>query len=110
MRAALLASMDAREAAGKTKEDVQIICQFSFSEDGRTITGTPPEVATTIVEAMGADIIGINCSLGPEQITPLIEKIASVTNLPISCQPNAGMPHSLTNKRYFRFQQKTWAQ
>ena len=65
MRAALLASLDAREAAGKTKEDVQIICQFSFSEDGRTITGTPPAVATAIVEAIGADIIGINCSLGP---------------------------------------------
>ena len=101
MRAALLASLDAREAAGKTKADVQIICQFSFSEDGRTITGTPPEVATTIVEAMGADIIGINCSLGPEQITPLIEKIASVTNLPIICQPNAGMPQLINKQTVF---------
>ena len=101
MRAALLASLDAREAAGKTKEDVQIICQFSFSEDGRTITGTPPAVATTIVEAMGADIIGINCSLGPEQITPLIEKIASVTNLPIICQPNAGMPQLINKQTVF---------
>lgn len=101
MRAALLASLDAREAAGKTKEDVQIICQFSFSEDGRTITGTPPAVATTIVEAMGADIIGINCSLGPEQITPLIEEIASVTNLPISCQPNAGMPQLINKQTVF---------
>lgn len=101
MRAALLASLDAREAAGKAKEDVQIICQFSFSEDGRTITGTPPAVATTIVEAMGADIIGINCSLGPEQITPLIEEIASVTNLPISCQPNAGMPQLINKQTVF---------
>ena len=102
MRAALLASLDAREAAGKTKDDVQIICQFSFSEDGRTITGTPPAVATTIVEAMGADIIGINCSLGPEQITPLIEEIASVTNLPISCQPNAGMPQLINKQTVFK--------
>ena len=101
MRAALLASLDSREAAGKTKDDVQIICQFSFSEDGRTITGTPPAVATTIVEAMGADIIGINCSLGPEQITPLIEEIASVTNLPISCQPNAGMPQLINKQTVF---------
>ena len=101
MRAALLASLDAREAMGKTKEDVQIICQFSFSEDGRTITGTPPEVATTIVEAMGADIVGINCSLGPEQIKPLIEKIAGVTNLPIICQPNAGMPQLINKKTVF---------
>lgn len=101
MRAALLASLDAREAAGKTKDQVQIICQFSFSEDGRTITGTPPEVATTIVEAIGADIIGINCSLGPEQIEPLIKKIASVTNLPISCQPNAGMPQLINKQTVF---------
>ena len=101
MRAALLASLDARNEAEKTKEDVQIICQFSFSEDGRTITGTPPAVAATIVEAIGADIIGINCSLGPEQITPLIEKIASVTNLPISCQPNAGMPQLINKQTVF---------
>ena len=101
MRAALLASLDAREAAGKTKDQVQIICQFSFSKDGRTITGTPPEVATTIVEAIGADIIGINCSLGPEQIEPLIKKIASVTNLPISCQPNAGMPQLINKQTVF---------
>ena len=101
MRAALLASLDARQAAGKTKDQVQIICQFSFSEDGRTITGTPPEVATTIVEAIGADIIGINCSLGPEQIEPLIKKIASVTSLPISCQPNAGMPQLINKQTVF---------
>ncbi len=101
MRAALLASLDARQAAGKTKDQVQIICQFSFSEDGRTITGTPPEVATTIVEAIGADIIGINCSLGPEQIEPLIKKIAFVTNLPISCQPNAGMPQLINKQTVF---------
>ncbi len=101
MRAALLASLDARQAAGKTKDHVQIICQFSFSEDGRTITGTPPEVATTIVESIGADIIGINCSLGPEQIEPLIKKIASVTNLPISCQPNAGMPQLINKQTVF---------
>ncbi len=101
MRAALLASLDARQAAGKTKDQVQIICQFSFSEDGRTITGTPPEVATTIVEAIGADIIGINCSLGPEQIEPLIKKIASITNLPISCQPNAGMPQLINKQTVF---------
>ena len=101
MRAALLASLDARKAAGKTKDDVQVICQFSFSEDGRTITGTPPDVAAIIVDALGADIIGINCSLGPEQITPLIEKIASVTNLPIICQPNAGMPQLINKQTVF---------
>lgn len=92
MRAALLAARDAREKAAKTETDVKIICQFSFSEDGRTITGTPPEAAAILMEAMGADVVGINCSLGPEQLIPLVERLASVTNLPISAQPNAGMP------------------
>lgn len=97
MRAALLGAKDAREALGKNKEDVQIITQFSFAEDGRTITGTPPDVAAILMESMEADIVGINCSLGPEQFIPLIEQMASVTNLPLSAQPNAGMP-VLVNK------------
>ena len=73
MRATLLASLDAREATGKTKKMYKSSVNFLSVKTVITITGTPPAVATTIVEAMGADIIGINCSLGPEQITPLIE-------------------------------------
>lgn len=92
MRAAVLAAKDSRVKLGKTKEDVKIIAQFSFSEDGRTITGTPPEVAAILMDALEADIIGMNCSLGPEQLLPLVQRMASVTNVPISVQPNAGMP------------------
>lgn len=101
MRAALLAALDARKYNNKTKEEVPIICQCSFSEDGRMITGTPPEVAATLLEAMGADIIGINCSLGPDQLVPLVKKLASVTHLPISCQPNAGMPVLIDKQTVF---------
>lgn len=92
MRAAILGAKDARQEAGKTKDDVKIIGQFSFSEDGRTITGTPPEAAAILLDALEADAVGINCSLGPEQLVPLVERMASVTNLPLSIQPNAGMP------------------
>ncbi len=101
MRAALLAALDARKTLNKTKEEVGVICQFSFNEDGRTITGTPPEVAAITVEAMGADVVGINCSLGPEQLIPLVERLASVTNLPISAQPNAGMPKLVGKETIF---------
>ena len=73
MRAALLAALDARNEFGKTADDVKVICQFSFSDDGRTITGTPPEAAAILMEAMGADVVGINCSLGPEQLIPLVK-------------------------------------
>ena len=85
MRAALLAAKDAC--------DCPVICQLSYSEDGRTVTGTDPQTAAITLEAMGADIIGINCSLGPEQLVPLVKILADNCSCPISVQPNAGMPH-----------------
>lgn len=86
MRAALLA---AKEAAPK----IPIICQLSYSEDGRTVTGTDPQSAAVILAAMGADIIGVNCSLGPEQLVPIVKTLAENCQVPISVQPNAGMPY-----------------
>lgn len=86
MRAALLAAHEA--APGLTK-----ICQFSYSEDGRTVTGTDPQSAAILLEALGADVIGVNCSLGPEQLLPIVKTLAANCRVPISVQPNAGMPY-----------------
>lgn len=94
MRAALLA---AKAATRKP-----IICQLSFSEDGRTVTGTDPQTAAITLDAMGADIIGVNCSLGPAQLLPIVEILAQNTNRPISVQPNAGMPHLIEGKTIFQ--------
>ena len=85
MRAALLAAKDA--APG-----MFVICEFSFSEDGRTITGTAPEEAAILLDALGADVIGANCSLGPDKLIPLVSRMAAVTDKPLVIQPNAGLP------------------
>lgn len=85
MRAALLAIKD-----NSTKP---VICQLSFSEDGRTVTGTDAQTAAITLAAMGADVIGANCSLGPEQLLPIVQELAANCDCPISVQPNAGMPH-----------------
>ncbi|MBQ3970686.1 MAG: homocysteine S-methyltransferase family protein [Selenomonadaceae bacterium] len=85
MRAALLAAKDAC--------DLPVICQLSYSEDGRTVTGTDPQSAAVTLSAMGADIIGVNCSLGPEQLVPIVRTLAENCDVPISVQPNAGMPY-----------------
>jgi 5-methyltetrahydrofolate--homocysteine methyltransferase len=90
MRAALLAA--------KAASHKPVICQMSFGADERTVTGTDPVTAAIILEAMGADIIGVNCSLGPAQLLPIVQKLAQTTNCPISVQANAGMP-SLINKQ-----------
>ncbi len=93
MRAALLAAKDAC--------NLPVICQMSFSEDGRTVTGTDPQSAAIILSAMGADIIGANCSLGPEQLIPIVKELAQNCTCPISIQPNAGMPHLINGETVF---------
>lgn len=93
MRAALLAAK-----AASTKP---VICQLTFGPDGRTVTGTDPLAAAVLLEAMGASIIGANCSLGPAQLIPIIQKLAAATTLPLSVQPNAGMPELHDGKTVF---------
>ncbi|MBR1860181.1 MAG: homocysteine S-methyltransferase family protein [Selenomonadaceae bacterium] len=85
MRTALLAAHDAC--------NLPVICQLSYSEDGRTVTGTDPQSAAILLNAMGASVIGVNCSLGPEQLVPIVKTIASNCRVPVSVQPNAGMPY-----------------
>ncbi|TCS81864.1 homocysteine S-methyltransferase family protein [Pectinatus cerevisiiphilus] len=94
MRAALLAAKDA--APG-----IPVICQMSYSEDARTVTGTDPQTAAITLEAMGADIIGANCSTGPEELLPIVKILAQNCKCPISVQPNAGMPHLINGKTIF---------
>ncbi len=93
MRAALLAA----KAAGSKP----VVCQLSFGADGRTLTGTDPRTAAVILEAMGADVIGANCSLGPAQLLPVVAEFAAACRLPISVQPNAGMPELVDGKTIF---------
>ena len=84
IRAALIAS---KEAA-----DVPIIASMTYEQDNRTLTGTDPETAAVVLEGLGADAIGVNCSGGPEQLLPVAAILCRSTNLPILVEPNAGMP------------------
>jgi 5-methyltetrahydrofolate--homocysteine methyltransferase len=84
MRAALLAAKQYGRAP--------VICQMTFEASGRTVTGTDPATAAVTLESLGADMIGANCSLGPDQLLPVIEKMVAATSLPVTLRPNAGMP------------------
>jgi len=84
-RCAVLA---AREAC-----DLPVFVTVSFGASGRMdLSGTDPETAAVVLEAAGADAVGMNCGLGPEQMLPLAERMLKATQLPIIVQPNAGMP------------------
>lgn len=93
--------MRAAVIAAKTACSIPIIAQLTFEENGRTVTGTDVEAAAAILEPLGVSVIGMNCSLGPEQLLPLVEKLADSTTLPISVQPNAGLPKLIDGKTVF---------
>ena len=93
MRAGLLAAKDATS--------LPIICQLSYSEDGRTVTGTDPQTAAITLEALSADIIGVNCSLGPQELVPIVKTLAENCSVPISVLPNAGMPRLENGRTIF---------
>ncbi|MBR1581089.1 MAG: homocysteine S-methyltransferase family protein [Selenomonadaceae bacterium] len=94
IRAAILACKAAAPS-------IPIIAQMSFQADGRTVTGTPPEVAALTLSKLGAAIVGVNCSLGPEDLIGVVEKMRAHCFCPISCQPNAGLPTLVNGKTIF---------
>ncbi|MBR3317787.1 MAG: homocysteine S-methyltransferase family protein [Atopobiaceae bacterium] len=78
--------------AAKESSDLPIFCTMTFGEDGRTFLGTTPEVAAVTLGALGVDVLGINCSLGPADLAPLIERMIAWSRCPVMVQANAGLP------------------
>ncbi len=70
--------------------DLPIVAQMTITEDGTSLYGTGAEIFTPRMEEWGADVIGLNCSVGPHTMLEVLEKMAEFTSLPLSVQPNAG--------------------
>lgn len=83
--------------AVKENSDKPVFVTMTFEENMRTFTGVSPECMVAVLEGLGADAIGVNCSLGPEELFPVLDKICSLTYLPIIAKPNAGLPDPVTN-------------
>ncbi len=81
--------------------DKPIIAMMTFAEDGRTILGTSPEVFAKTIEAMEVDVIGANCSVGPDLLNKFVKRMAMVTEKPLIIQPNAGIPRLVNGKTIF---------
>ena len=82
--------------AVKENTDLPLMVTMSFEESGRTFLGTGLENMAMVLQGLGADAIGINCSLGPAQILPLIKELMTYTDLPVIAKPNAGLPDPQT--------------
>lgn len=82
-------------------DDVPVIVTLTFQEDGRTLYGTNPETAAIVMEAMGVDAVGVNCSAGPDRMTDIIERMMGVCSIPIVVKPNAGLPQLVDGKTVY---------
>ncbi len=78
--------------AAKENSNLPVFCTMTFGEDGRTFLGTTPEVAAVTLSALGVDVLGINCSLGPADVAPLVERMTRWATCPVMVQANAGLP------------------
>ncbi|MBE6972625.1 MAG: homocysteine methyltransferase [Ruminococcaceae bacterium] len=85
---------EARAALLAAKEvcDLPVMVTMTYEERGRTFLGHSPAAAALTLEGMGADAIGVNCSLGPREMPPLAGELLKWSTLPIILKPNAGLP------------------
>ena len=87
-----LPEMELAIRAVRSVTDLPIVAQMTFTEEGRTPAGDTPEEAVAALEAMGVAALGGNCSVGPELVLQVLERMASVAHVPLTAQPNAGFP------------------
>ncbi|MDP4152683.1 MAG: homocysteine S-methyltransferase family protein [Bacillota bacterium] len=80
--------------AAKENSDLPVICTMSYEEGGRTFIGTDAVTATISLCSLGIDAVGVNCSLGPKEMLPVVDTILKYANVPVIVQPNAGIPRN----------------
>ena len=83
--------------AAKENTDLPVICTMSFEQNMRTFTGCSAASMAMTLSGMGADVIGMNCSLGPKDALPIVEEILRWSSVPVLIRPNAGLPDPATN-------------
>lgn len=83
--------------AAKENSSKPILCTMTFEENQRTFTGVSVECMAAVLQGLGVDAIGVNCSLGPDGLYPIVEKLVKHTNLPVIVKANAGLPEPVTN-------------
>ena len=87
--------------AAREATSLPVVVQMTVQEDGNTLSGASPEDFARQLDAWGADVIGINCGMGPATVLETIERMAAVTTKKLSAQPNAGLSHSTDGRTHY---------
>ena len=93
-----LYELKAAVLAAKENCSKPIIATMTFERSGRTFTGASAASAAVTLDGLGADALGVNCSLGPDELEPIVSEISKYTDLPIVIKPNAGLPDPNSNE------------
>lgn len=96
--------------AVKENCNLPIFATMTFESNNRTFTGCTPEAMVLTLEGLGVDALGVNCSLGPKELIPIVERITSISNLPVMVQANAGLPKIRDGKTVFDISTKEFAE
>jgi homocysteine S-methyltransferase len=88
-------------AAVRSVCNLPIVAQMTIEEDGNSLDGTPPEQFAPELERRGADVIGVNCSIGPAPMLETVDRLAQVTHARLSAQPNAGKPRDIEGRNIY---------
>ncbi len=87
--------------AVKENCDLPVIVSNAYGEDGKLMTGATPAAMVALVEGMGADAVGANCSLGPQQLCGVVDELLENASIPVVVKPNAGIPKTVGGKTVF---------
>ncbi len=86
-----------------SESDLPVVAQLTFGDDGRTLRGEDPAAAAAVLSGLRVTALGANCTVGPAVLVDVVGELARATDLPVSVQPNAGVPHRLGRQvRYAR--------
>lgn len=96
-------SYEAKAAVLAAKEncDLPVFITCVFDGSGKMLTGGTPESVVAMLEGLGVDAIGVNCSLGPAQMIPIVERLVKAAHVPVLVNPNAGLPKSVDGKTVY---------
>lgn len=87
--------------AAKENSDLPVLVSNAYGEDGKLMTGATPAAMVAMLEGMGADALGANCSLGPKQLRGVAEELLQYASVPVLLKPNAGLPRESEGKTVF---------
>jgi methionine synthase / methylenetetrahydrofolate reductase(NADPH) len=96
-----LSEIEAALCAVKGLSDLPVLAQMTVGQDGTTSYGTDVETIATRLTELGADVIGLNCSVGPAAMLDALERMVERTDRPVSAQPNAGLPRAVDDRKIY---------